>query len=303
MRLAVLADIHGNPIALEAVLKDIFADGGADLYLVLGDLSAIGYDPVTPLKMLAALPNVAYVRGNVDRYVATGERPYPTLADVVNDHTLIRIYGEVTGGFAWTTGYLVGAGWREWMTTLPLEHRLTLPDGTRLLAVHASPGMDDGSGFHPGLSDEECRALLEHADADVILCGHTHTAFERTVDGVRIINPGSISNPFPPDLRAAYALLTADEQGYHVDFRRVLYDHRAVIDAVRQSGSPSSEYIISFQRGEVRQPWLRRMDSSALLGATEIGITREVPAVDIDRAAEAAEDLSIDDIQSDFPES
>ena len=45
MRLALLSDVHGNPIALDAVLKDIAAQGGADRYWVLGDLVAIGYDP------------------------------------------------------------------------------------------------------------------------------------------------------------------------------------------------------------------------------------------------------------------
>lgn len=291
MRLAVLADIHGNPIALEAVLNHIFDDGGADLYLVLGDISAIGYDPVTPLKMLQALPNVSYVRGNTDRFISTGERPYPTLADVLVEPKLVRMYGEVTASFAWTAGYIAGAGWRDWMTTLPYEQRLTLPDGTRVLAVHASPGVDDGSGFHPGMTDDECRALLDDADADVLLCGHTHTAFDRKLDGVRIINPGSVSNPFPPDLRAAYALITADESGWTLDLRRVEYNHDAVIAAVKKIEHPSGDYIIRFQRGEVLPSWLELHDSTTLLKSAggDVGTTREVPKVDIDRAASQAD--------------
>lgn len=82
MRLAIFSDIHGNPIALDAVLADIRARGGVDAYLVLGDLAAIGYDPVSVLERLVALPNVRFVRGNTDRYVVTDERPPPTLQDV-----------------------------------------------------------------------------------------------------------------------------------------------------------------------------------------------------------------------------
>ena len=54
MRLAILSDIHGNPIALDAVLADIRSRDGVDAYLVLGDFVALGYDPVTPLEKLAA---------------------------------------------------------------------------------------------------------------------------------------------------------------------------------------------------------------------------------------------------------
>jgi predicted phosphodiesterase len=73
MRLAVLSDIHGNPIALDAVLEDVQSTGGADLFLLLGDLVAIGYDPIGVLERIAALPNVRSVQGNTDRYVVTGD--------------------------------------------------------------------------------------------------------------------------------------------------------------------------------------------------------------------------------------
>ncbi|MBO0795826.1 MAG: metallophosphoesterase family protein, partial [Ktedonobacteraceae bacterium] len=77
MRIAILSDIHGNPIALEAVLADIRAQGGVDAYWVLGDFSALGYDPVTPLQRVADLPNARFVRGNTDRYAVTGDLPMP----------------------------------------------------------------------------------------------------------------------------------------------------------------------------------------------------------------------------------
>jgi predicted phosphodiesterase len=76
MRLAILSDIHGNPLALDAVLTDIQSQGKVDTYWVLGDFAALGYDPVTPLEKVTALPHASFTRGNTDRYVVAGS-PHP----------------------------------------------------------------------------------------------------------------------------------------------------------------------------------------------------------------------------------
>jgi predicted phosphodiesterase len=75
MRLAIPSDIHGNPLALDAVLADIQSQGEMDSYWVLGDFSALGYDPVTLLETITALPHARFTRGNADRYVVTGDLP------------------------------------------------------------------------------------------------------------------------------------------------------------------------------------------------------------------------------------
>src|SRR5215470_13547018 len=100
MKIALLSDIHGNSIALDAVLADIQAHGGVEGYWVLGDLVALGHDPVGVLERLTALPNVQYVRGNTDRYVASGDRPPPTKADVIADSRLLATLVEMAGTFA-----------------------------------------------------------------------------------------------------------------------------------------------------------------------------------------------------------
>jgi predicted phosphodiesterase len=73
MRLAILSDIHGNLAALDAVLTDIVRHGGADGYIVLGDLAAQGYAPSPTVERLAQLPNARFVRGNTDRCVVRRE--------------------------------------------------------------------------------------------------------------------------------------------------------------------------------------------------------------------------------------
>ena len=155
MRIAFLSDIHGNSIALDAVLADIETLGDVDATWVLGDLVAIGSDPIGALERLEALPNTTFVRGNTDRYTTDGSRPRPWEADVRADPSLLARFGEVQRSFAWTQGMVTAAGWFDWLSALPLDARMVLPDGTRLLGVHASPGTDDGHGVHPGQSDDE----------------------------------------------------------------------------------------------------------------------------------------------------
>jgi len=160
MRVALLSDIHGNVIALEAVLASIASEGGADEYWILGDLVALGPDPVGVMEHLAPLPGLRMIRGNTDRYVVSGDRPSPTLDEARQDPKLLSSLVEVANTFAWTQGMVTAAGWLDRLKALPLELRLTLPDGTRFLGVHASPQHDDGTGVYPGIKDHELEALF-----------------------------------------------------------------------------------------------------------------------------------------------
>ncbi len=255
MRLAVLSDIHGNPFALDAVLADVAAQGGVDAYWVLGDLVAFGPDPAGVMARLAALPNARFVRGNTDRYLVRNEDPPGMRERAAQEPPFLDILLEFARSIAWTRGYLTAGGYLDRLADLPLEQRLTLPDGTRMLGVHAAPGTDDGPGIHPGLSDAELAAVLAPADAGLVFVGHTHVPVDRTVGGVRVINLGSVSNPATADLRACYVLLDADESGYQVRFRRVAYDQEAAIAAVERAGHPGARHILRYLRGENRSRW------------------------------------------------
>lgn len=251
MRLALFSDIHGNSVALEAVLADIDQQGGVDGYWVLGDLVALGPDPAGVLTRLARLPNLKCTRGNTDRYTTNGDRPPPTLAEAQANPELLPVLVEVAGSFAWTQGAINAAGWYEWLIQLPVEQRLALPDGTRMLGVHASPGRDGGCGLHREFSDKEIRSLIKDSAADLIFCGHTHVPMDRTVSGVRIINLGSVSNPLAPDLRAGYTILKADSHGIQIEHHRVAYDYQAVITDLQRRHHPGAAFIIRHMRGEM----------------------------------------------------
>jgi len=224
--------------------------------------TAIGYDPARVLELISALPNTVVIRGNVDRFVTTGERPYPSFEDTRENPDLIPKLAEVAGSFGWTQGYLAARGWLDWLHNLPGEHRLTLPDGTCVLLTHASPGVDDGSGLNPALSHDDVQAKIANCDVDLICVGHFHLAMTRRLNGVHMVNPGSVSNNFPPDLRAGYAILTANKLGHEFQFHRVEYDHASAIEKTRRSGNPGAGYIIRFLEGDVRAGWLSRWDGT-----------------------------------------
>lgn len=246
MKIALFSDIHGNSVALDAVLADIQAQGGVDAYWILGDLVAIGHDPVGVLERLTQLPNVRFVRGNTDRYIFAGDRPPPSLAESEANPALLPILVEVAGTMAWTQGALTANGWLEWLAQLPTEIEETLPDGTRFLGVHGSPGNDGGRGIAPHMNDEEIRAVLQGCSAQLICVGHTHYPMSRRVDGWHVVNLGSLSNPqlTESDKRASYVILTADEAGYQVEHRRADYDRAAVIAMLERQRHPGGAYII-----------------------------------------------------------
>jgi predicted phosphodiesterase len=236
MRVGIFGDIHGNAHALAAVLEVI---GTVDEYWVLGDLAAIGGEPERAVSIVRELANTKLVRGNTDRYLLSFDRPPPpTDAEQASD---------MERGFQWSTDAVKGAGHLEWLSELPLDRRGELPDGTRVLLVHASPGKDDGVGFKLNEPDDATAArMLEGCDADLVVVGHTHKVVDRVINGVRVINAGPASNPPPgDDARAAYAILEADATGHRIDFGRVEYDLDDALDAVDRSGFPSARFVRS----------------------------------------------------------
>ena len=248
MKIALLADIHGNMLALDAVLTDLRAQGGVDACWVLGDLVAIGAHPIEVLETLNGLPDVHIVRGNTDRYTCSGDRPPPTQADVSADPDLLPTLIEVEADFSWTQGAVTISGWLDWLDRLPINFEQRLPDGSLALCVHASPGRDDGPGFQPDMSATELSRQLGDCAADLICVGHTHRPFHLQAHGKHIINPGSVSNPVG-DLRASYAVLHADPNDLRVEHRRAAYDYQAYLaelDAIRH---PARAFIRKHYRG------------------------------------------------------
>jgi predicted phosphodiesterase len=248
-RIGLISDVHGNRTALEAVVADA-RHRGIDRWWVLGDLVAIGPEPVRTLELLVDLPNVAFTMGNTERYVLTGERPFPSATDVAEDPTLQERFDAVERSFSWTAAQLAGTPWLTWLGELGMELRHELSDGTRLLGVHVLPGQNDGLGITPHRPEAELAEAFVGADADVVLAGHTHQPTDRQIGEVRAVNLGSVSNPVTDDLRSSYVIVHGDRFGHMIEHRRVAYDHDAFLACVERSGHPERDYLASFQRGE-----------------------------------------------------
>ena len=187
---AALYDIHGNLAALEAVLAEVPDDA---TILVGGDICAGGEQPSETLARLRGLGDrVAWLRGNADRELHRDEEglaPEEFLAEA-----------------------------RAQLTEEEIEFLHDLPPTQRIgdvLYCHASP-RNDLDIFTERTPEERIAFLFETLDVATVVCGHSHTQFDRTVAGVRVINAGSVGMPYE-DEPGAYWLLD-------LEHRRTPYD-------------------------------------------------------------------------------
>ncbi len=243
MRIAVLSDIHGNLDALNAVLKDLEARGGADRVWVLGDLAAFGPEPAGTLRRLRAIDNAEFIYGNTDRYLTTGRRPAMAAPDEDAWEHMVETLRAREGGFAWTVERLDYAAY-TFLRDLPPELATDVPGFGWVVAFHAAPGDDERKLVPETPADVVADALLDR-EGRLALHGHTHLPTDRQVDGWRVVNPGSVGIPFDGDHRAAYALLEFDETGdLEVTFCRAEYDYEAVVGKLRADGASNIEWVI-----------------------------------------------------------
>jgi putative phosphoesterase len=249
MRLGVIADIHGNDVALRAVLQDA-GRLGVDRWWALGDLVLFGPRPAEVLGLLRELPGIAMLGGNTDRYVLTGQQPAPhaTLADAARSIDLVERYAAMAAHIAWTRGVLDQAGLLGDLEGLPAQLRLRMPGGTTVLGVHASPRADDGPGIDPRIDGERLGELLSGCGADVVVGGHTHHATDRLAGGVRALNPGSTGLPRTAG-KAGWLLLEDDGDGLAVTCRAVPFDVAAVVGDLRRRRHPGAEFVASVLTG------------------------------------------------------
>jgi predicted phosphodiesterase len=190
---------------------------------------------------LRELPGLRCVRGNTDRYTLTGDLSgmIPPI-DRPATPAEFALLAEARESFAWTRGCLTGTHQLGWLSELPVQERITLPDGTRTLLVHASPGRDDGPGLQAGAT---ASAGFGAHEADLILVGHTHVPDEQHIAGSHVVNPGSVSLPRTPDDLARWALLDATADGYTIRHRAVRYDRDRVIKDLADQRHPSAAWL------------------------------------------------------------
>jgi predicted phosphodiesterase len=230
-RLAVLSDIHGNSMALRAVLADLGAQGGDAHLVVLGDLVLYGPDPGGVLALLREREPAFYVGGNTDRYLVEGRYR--------DSLTQPGWQAQVLSSFSWTAGQLGDAGLR-FLATLPRKQLLYFGRGHVVLATHGSPRSDE-ENVRADTPDAELAAMFGDLPYNLLLCAHTHQPLDRVVAGRRVVNAGSVGLPFDGDPRAGYALIDLQPGGgYQVTLRRVAYDVEAVAQQLLAVDHPAA---------------------------------------------------------------
>ncbi len=231
MRIAVLSDIHGNLLGLDACLTDLESQGGADGVVIAGDLCLDGPKPKKVLQRLEEI-GAACIRGNTDRYLSED-----TAGEAFEPAELAQI--------AWTRRE-VGERWLSWLKELPFALRIG-EDDNQLLIVHANPKSDD-EHIWPDADEAALERLIGDVSATAIAFGHLHLPYVRVWRGKLLVNVASAGLPKDGDPRAGYAIFTEREGGWQVKHRRVAFDTKRVATQLADCGIPESAELIATLR-------------------------------------------------------
>lgn len=222
MRIAAIYDIHGNLPALEAVLNEIHSEE-VDQIVVGGDVIA-GPMPVETLALLQGLSiPIDFIHGNAEsevlRYMAGEEiGALSARAEEIAPWIAEQLTAEHKAFLA------------SWQMTLQLERE----GGERVLFCHATP-RSDIEVFTRLTPEEHLLDTFANLSASLVVCGHTHMQFERTIAGVRVVNAGSVGMPFGKT--GAHWLLL----GHTIEFRHTDYDKADAAQRIRQTDYPEAE--------------------------------------------------------------
>ncbi len=220
-RIAILADIHGNLPALEAVIADLAAQG-VDEVLVGGDIVGRGPEGSKAVRRVAAL-GWPSVRGNHEDYLVALRR---------DGEPADWLGRERWAAARWMAAELEPPQVRE-LAVLPKALVSARAPGLRL--VHGST-RSNSEGLGPWSSDAELAWHLCASGAEVLACAHTHRPMVREIVGGLVVNVGAVGLPFNRDRRAQYAVVESRGGRWSVEPRQVVYDLGATLAIYEASG-------------------------------------------------------------------
>lgn len=238
-QITVFGDIHANLPALEAVFADMDARGLDNRYC-LGDL--VGYG-VWPNEVVAAIREreIPTIMGNYDQGVGHNSDDCGCAYRTAEAQALgaRSIAWSKTHTNAQNKAYL-----RQRPATIPLQS-----GGLRVLLVHGSPRKVN-EYLYQDRPEASLERLLDLAEADVLVCGHTHLPYHRLLgSGRHVINAGSVGKPKDNDPRACYVILSVEEKELSVAFVRVPYDVEKAAQAIEASQMPD-EFAEMLRQGK-----------------------------------------------------
>jgi putative phosphoesterase len=229
MKLAFISDIHGNAIALDAVLKDI-KEKRVDKVFVLGDICYRGPEPQRALDLVRGL-DCEVIKGNADEWVVRGVQQ-----GEVPDHVLELMNKERD----WIVSHLSDES-VEYLRELPTQLNFEI-EGVRIHAFHATPD----SLFDvipPDASDEEILENLVTKEADLYIYAHIHKPYIRYINGKCVINIGSVGLPFDGLNKASYCIVEINAGSIQTSNVRVNYDVQKVVEQYKNVEYPNAEMM------------------------------------------------------------
>ncbi len=221
MRVAALYDIHGNLPALEAVLQDV-REARVDQIVVGGDVLPGPMPRETLVRLLDLDVPVQFLRGNGDRAVLEDLSGTSTGALPEHVRPLVRHSADQ-----------IDSALQQQLASWPETLRVAVDGIGDVLFCHATP-RNDTEIFTRMTPDARLVPVFAGVTARVVVCGHTHMQFDRTVGGIRVVNAGSVGMPFSAP-GAYWALL-----GPRVELRRTTYDLHAAAEIIRATDYPQA---------------------------------------------------------------
>ncbi len=230
MRVAILADIHGNLPACEAVLEDI-ERAAPDYIVAAGDLALRGAHPKETLQLLDDKCDVLLM-GNTDCYLSGN---YLGGAYRDPDHWKTEL-------LTWTRDQ-IGTDWMQRLGQLPFSARYSPRRGQDLYVFHANPRNLEDS-LEPTMDEATLRRFFQNVDAAACAFGHLHFPYRRRVGRMLIADVASAGIPRDGDLRPAYGIFTFTPKGWRVQIRRVRYHVRKATQAITAKKVPGGPLLI-----------------------------------------------------------
>lgn len=234
MRVALISDIHGNAVALQAVLADLEAEG-PDQIICLGDVAAMGPQPLQALELVRGL-DCPVVMGNTDAWLLDPPQTPPA------DERGQRVFAINQ----WCAEQIGSE--RAFLATFQPTLTLDLGDGVALLCYHGTP-VSNSAIIEATTPAASLREALGACSETLLAGGHTHAQLLRRTGGQWLINPGSVGLTFHQTVTgprrgdppwAEYALVDCRNGRIEVRLRAVPFDLQELEAVTAASGMPEA---------------------------------------------------------------
>ncbi len=220
MKLAIISDIHGNQIALEAVLADI-KKTGVDQIICLGDIANVGPHPSQCIDIVRDL-NCPVIQGNHELYL---------LGQFETDEWRTS---PIWAGMRWSREQLRPDQF-EYIANLPYQYEIAGNGRARATFVHGSP-LSQYRGFLPRHNNKAIAKRMNGLDNTTLFCGHTHIPLYRPWSNTWLVNTGSLGMPIDGTPTAKYVIAVQQKREWRVEYRMIEYNTNKLMAEFDASG-------------------------------------------------------------------